>query len=116
MRPGNSGSLASNSAISRSVQRAICLKVVTPRLCSMRSSTGPTPTMSFKSSGSPTPARMGRRVGFDVDHQLAIARGFAARGGQVGEHALALTRELGQVPERGIAGGDLAAQHRGLGI
>src|ERR1700693_10693 len=118
MRPGNSGSLASNSATSRSVQRAICRNVVTPRLCSIRSSTGPTPTISFMSSGSPIAAgeEGGRGVGLEVDHQLAIARGFAARVREIAEQAFALTRKLGELSRRRITGGQLRTQHRGLAV
>ena len=44
-------SRASNSSMSRSLQRAIWRYVVTPSWCSIRSSTGPMPTMSLRSSG-----------------------------------------------------------------
>ena len=79
---------ASNSSMSRSLQSAICRKVMMPRLCSMRSSTGPMPTIDFRSSG-PGGARQDRRrrVVLDVDDQLPIARVVAARIGQRAEQS-----------------------------
>ena len=80
---GKLGSFASNSSMSRSVQRAICRYVVTPSWCSIRSSTGPMPTMSFRSSGESGPSSSGGGALFSMSTtSCAVARGLRARGGE----------------------------------
>ena len=83
------------------VQRAICRNVVTPSWWSIRSSTGPTPTMSLRSSGAPGAEQRWRRVVLEVDDELPIACGLgdarprAARTAGAGRRRIRAHRDDG---------------------
>ena len=58
--------------------RDLAVACVMPSWCSIRSSTGPMPTISFRSSGAFGPVEQRRRrVVLEVDDELAVARGLA---------------------------------------
>ena len=50
-----------------------------------------------------------RRVVLEIDDELPVARGLAARGGELVEQAAAIRGELEELPERRIARDELLA-------
>ena len=72
--------------------------------------------MSLRSSGAPAAEERRRRVVLEIDDELPVARGLAARGGELAVEAAAVGGKIGELSDRRIAGDQRPPQHRGLGF